>query len=124
MAGLVDDLFELSRITAGALRLHVAQVSLRDVISDAVAAAAPVAAARGVRLVAAEAGWPVVQASEAELSRIVGNLLRNAIRYTPSDGTVTISGGRDADGGGFAVTDTCGGLPDADPPRRFHLAFR
>jgi signal transduction histidine kinase len=99
MAGLVDDLFELSRITAGALRLSMARVALGDVISDAVASAAPVAAAHGVRLVAEESGWPVVRASEPELSRIVANLLRNAIRYTPSDGTVTVRGGRDGEGG-------------------------
>jgi signal transduction histidine kinase len=124
MAALVDDLFELSRITAGALRLHLAQVPLRDVVSDAVAAAAPVAAARGVRLVAAQSGWPVVQASEPELSRIVANLLLNAIRYTPSDGTVTVSGGRDGDEAWLAVTDACGGIPDADLPRVFDVAFR
>src|SRR5438034_1696988 len=68
MAALVDDLFELSRITAGALRVTMERVALGDVISDAVASAAPVAAARGIRLVAAEAGWPVVQGSEPELS--------------------------------------------------------
>src|SRR6266545_4317683 len=124
MAGLVDDLFELSRITAGALRLSLARVALGDVVSDAVASAAPVAAARGVRLVAEESGWPVVRASEPELSRILANLLRNAIRYTPSDGTVTVSGGRDGDGGWFAVTDGCGGIPDADLPRVFDVAFR
>src|SRR2546421_6461510 len=124
MAGLVDDLFELSRITAGALRLHLARVPLSDVVSDAVASAAPVAAARGVRLVAAESGWPVVQASEPELARIVANLLLNAIRYTPSDGTVTVSGGRDGDGAWLAVTDACGGIPDTDLPRVFDVAFR
>jgi signal transduction histidine kinase len=124
MAGLVDDLFELSRINAGALRLSLARVPLGDVISDAVASAAPVAAARRVRLRAAESGWPIVQASEPELARIVGNLLRNAIRYTPSDGTVTVIGGRDADGGWFAVTDGCGGIPETDLPRVFEVAFR
>jgi signal transduction histidine kinase len=124
MAELVDDLFELSRITAGGLRVTLERVPLGDVISDAVASAAPVAAARGVRLVAAENGWPVVRGSEAELSRIAANLLRNAIRYTPSDGTVTVSGGRDADSAWFAVTDTCGGIPDADLPRVFDVAFR
>jgi signal transduction histidine kinase len=124
VAGLVDDLFELSRINAGALRLSLATVPLGDVVSDAVASAAPVAAARQVRLVAAESGWPVVRASEPELSRIVGNLLRNAIRYTPSDGTVTVTGGRDGDGGWFAVTDACGGIPEADLPRVFDVAFR
>jgi signal transduction histidine kinase len=124
MAGLVDDLFELSRINAGALRLQMATVPLGDVISDAVASAAPVAATRGVRLVAAHSGWPVVRGSEPELSRIVANLLRNAIRYTPSDGTVRVTGGRDGGGGWFAVTDGCGGIPESDLPRVFEVAFR
>jgi len=124
MAVLVDDLFELSRINAGALRLSVGSVPLGDVVSDAVATAAPVAAARGIRLVAAESGWPTVRASEPELARIVGNLLRNAIRYTPPDGTVTVTGGRDGGGGWLAVTDACGGIPPADLPRVFDVAFR
>jgi signal transduction histidine kinase len=124
MAGLVDDLFELSRINAGTLRLSMADVPLGDVVSDAVATATPVAAARGIRVIASHTGWPVVRASEAELSRIVGNLLRNAIRYTPSDGTVTVTGGKDAQGGWFAVTDNCGGIPESDLPRLFDVAFR
>jgi signal transduction histidine kinase len=124
MAGLVDDLFELSRINAGALRLSLASVALGDLVSDAVASAQPLAAARGVQLVAAEHGWPTVQGSEPELARILGNLLRNAIRHTPSDATVTISGGRDDSGGWFAVSDGCGGIPEADLSRVFDVAFR
>ncbi len=124
MAALVDDLFELSRINAGALRLNLAAVSLGDVVSDAVASAAPVAAANGVRLVAADGGWPTVRGSEPELSRIVANLLRNAIRHTPSDATVTVTGGRDADSGWLAVGDGCGGIPEPDLPRVFDVAFR
>jgi signal transduction histidine kinase len=124
MASLVDDLFELSRINAGALRLTLESVSLGDVVSDAVASATPVAAARGVRLLAAETGWPTVQGSVPELSRIVANLLRNAIRHTPADGTVMISGGRDGESGWVAVSDACGGIPEADLPRVFDVAFR
>jgi signal transduction histidine kinase len=124
MAGLVDDLFELSRINAGALRLTLAAVSLGDVVSDAVASATPIAAANQVRLVAGHADWPTVHGSEPELSRIVANLLRNAIRHTPSDGTVVVTGGRDDAGGWFAVSDGCGGIPEADLPRVFDVAFR
>jgi signal transduction histidine kinase len=124
MTGLVDDLFELSRISAGALRLSVATVSLAEAVSDAVATAAPVAAANGIRLVAAETGWPTVRASEPELARILGNLLRNAIRYTPPDGTVIVTGGRDGTRGWLAVTDACGGIPAVDLPRVFDVAFR
>jgi signal transduction histidine kinase len=124
MAGLVDDLFELSRINAGALRLSVGAVPLGDVVSDAVASATPAARAAGVSLRASAAGWPTVAASEPELARIVDNLVSNAVRYTPSDGTVTVTGGQDARGGWFAVTDACGGIPEADLPRVFDVAFR
>jgi signal transduction histidine kinase len=125
MAGLVDDLFELSRINAGALPLTLAAVALGDVVSDAVASAGPIAAANQVRLVAGQADWPTVRGSEPELSRIVANLLRNAIRHTPPDGTVVVTGGRDDTGGGwFAVSDGCGGIPEADLPQVFDVAFR
>jgi len=124
MAELVDDLFEMSRINAGALRLSVSSVPLGDVVSDALASVEPVARARGVRLVAAEQGWPMVCGSEPELTRIVSNLLRNAVRFTPYDGTVQLSGGRDGDGAWLAVADTCGGIPEADLSRVFDVAFR
>jgi signal transduction histidine kinase len=124
MARLVDDLFELSRINAGALRLSLSTVPLGDVVSDALATAAPVAAARRVRLVAAESGWPAVTASEPELGRVVANLVLNAVRYTPEDGTVWVTGGRDRDDAWLAVADSCGGIPEADLPRVFDVAFR
>jgi signal transduction histidine kinase len=124
MARLVDDLFELSRINAGALRLSLSVVPLGEVVSDAVAAAAPIAQARRIQVVANESGWPAVTASERELSRVVGNLLLNAIRYTPSDGTVRVSGGREHDRAWLAVADSCGGIPEDDLPRVFDVAFR
>jgi signal transduction histidine kinase len=124
MAQLVDDLFELSRIQAGAMRLSMSRVALGDLVSDALASAAPLVRARGVRLVAAEHGWPTVSASERELSRAVGNLLSNAIRFTPYDGTVRISTGLDASSAWLAVSDTCGGIPEADLPRVFDVAYR
>ncbi|PZS31171.1 MAG: two-component sensor histidine kinase [Pseudonocardiales bacterium] len=125
MSALVDDLFELSRINAGALRLTLESVDLADVVSDAVASALPVANASRVRLVARPGSYPAVQASEIELGRVLGNLLINAIRHTPAEGVVTVTGG--ADGGGaawLAVADACGGIPEDDLPRVFDVAFR
>jgi signal transduction histidine kinase len=124
MSLLVDDLFELSRINAGALRLALSRVPLADVVSDAIATTAPLAASRGVRIVAAESGWPTVVASEPELARVVANLLVNSVRYTPPDGTVQIDAGQDDDAVWLSVSDTCGGIPEADLPRVFDVAFR
>jgi signal transduction histidine kinase len=124
MSALVDDLFELSRINAGALRLSPSQVPLADVVSDAIASAAPLAARRRIRIEAPESGWPVVTASEPELTRIIGNLLMNSVRYTPPDGTVHLDAGKDRDQVWFAISDSCGGIPDEDLPRVFDVAFR
>ncbi|WP_422735086.1 sensor histidine kinase [Micromonospora sp. WMMD729] len=124
MTRLVDDLFELSRINAGALRLTLSAVPLGEVVSDALAGTAPLAKARRIRLEAAESGWPTVLASEPELARVVGNLLLNAVRYTPSDGTVRVDAGCERDAAWLAVADTCGGIPEDDLPRLFDVAFR
>ncbi|MEU4397607.1 HAMP domain-containing sensor histidine kinase [Micromonospora orduensis] len=124
MTRLVDDLFELSRINAGALRLTMSAVPLGEVVSDALSGTAPLAEARRIRLVAAESGWPTVLASEPELARVVGNLLLNAVRYTPSDGTVRVDAGHERDTAWLAVADTCGGIPEGDLPRLFDVAFR
>jgi signal transduction histidine kinase len=124
MSRLVDDLFELSRINAGALRLALSTVPLADVVSDAIATTAPLAARRRVRILAAESGWPVVTGSEPELSRIVANLLVNSVRYTPADGTVHIAAGVDHGDAWLTVSDSCGGIPEADLPRIFDVAFR
>ena len=124
LSGMVDDLFELSRITAGALRLTLSAVALQDVVSDALAAQTPVAARKRVHIRAAADTWPVVQGSDPELARVVRNLVSNAIRHTPPDGTVAIQVGVDGGEAVLAVDDTCGGIPEADLPRVFDVAFR
>jgi signal transduction histidine kinase len=124
LAGMVDDLFELSRITAGALRLTLSAVPLRDVVSDSVAAALPVAERKGVRVLADVQAWPVVLGSDPELARIVRNLLSNAIRHTPPDGTVLVGVDVDGDQARLRVDDACGGIPEQEIDRVFDVAFR
>jgi signal transduction histidine kinase len=125
LAAMVDDLFELSRIHAGALRLQLDAVSLGDLVSDAVAVTSPAAAAKRVRIVADGAdSWPTVRGSDPELGRVVRNLLANAVRHTPSDGTVVLAAGTDRDGTWLSVQDSCGGIPEPDLGRVFDVAFR
>ncbi|MBC8092364.1 MAG: HAMP domain-containing histidine kinase, partial [Pseudonocardia sp.] len=83
LSAMVDDLFQLSRITSGALTLTLSAVPLHEVVSEAVAVEGVAAARKGVRVEAAESDWPVVSGSDPELARVVRNLLSNAIRHTP-----------------------------------------
>jgi signal transduction histidine kinase len=126
LARLVDDLFELSRIEADALQLSLQPLTLGELVSDAVAASAALAEAKGVRLAGCGGDEPLaVRGSAPELTRVVHNLLDNAIRHTPSGGVVEVAV-RD-DGGGaaeVAVHDGCGGIPADELDRVFDLAFR
>ena len=124
LSGMVDDLFELSRITAGALQLTMSQVALREVVSDVLAAQAPVAQRKHVRVLADAPFAPVVLGSDPELARVVRNLVSNAIRHTPPDGTVAVQLGVEGPDAVLAVDDGCGGIPDTELGRVFDVAFR
>src|SRR5262245_34123168 len=90
MGRMVDDLFELSRIHAGVLRLSPQCVALGDVVSEAIAGADSVARARGVHRAGRVKEDVLVTADPAGLSRVVSNLRMNAIRHTPVGGVVEI----------------------------------
>jgi signal transduction histidine kinase len=125
LAGMVDDLFELSRINASSLSLTLEEVSLSDLVSDALASAAAVASAKGVLLEGGPYGdLPPVEGSVRELGRVLRNLLSNAIRHTPVDGVVSVRAGVDGVGAYLEVSDACGGIPSEDLPRVFDIAFR
>jgi signal transduction histidine kinase len=128
LTSLVDDLFELSRTQAGVLRLQFERVSLGDLVSDAIASSAPTAAAKGIKLEGRVIGPPPeLMASAPEVLRVLRNLLENAIRHTPSDGSVIVEAGIDElepEHVYVEVRDTGGGVPEADLPHIFEVAFR
>ena len=109
MVRMVDDLFELSRIHAGVLRLSPEPVVLGDLVSEAIAGADPVARAPASGSAAASSEGLEVTADPAGLSRVMTNLVMNAIRHTPADGTVEIRGRAVPDGVELSVSDQCGG---------------
>lgn len=123
---MVGDLFELSRIHAGSLTLAPTRLSLYDLVGDALAGADPLAREYGVRLVPARVEPLPVEVDGREMSRVLANLLVNAIRRTPADGTVALAAEPGADPGTvlLSVTDGCGGIPEADLPRVFDTGWR
>lgn len=124
MAAMVDDLFELSRIQAGVLTLAPETFDLGDLISEALASADPVARAHHVRLRGAASDSIEVTADPAGLSRVLSNLLINAIRHTPADGVVEVMARRTPDHIEFTVSDQCGGLAPETLERAFDVAWR
>ncbi|TIC80659.1 HAMP domain-containing histidine kinase [Nocardioides sp. GY 10113] len=124
MSLMVDDLFELSRIHAGGLVPQVESVLLRDVVSEAIASADPVARTRNVSLGGHVADGIKVSADPAALSRAISNLVINAIRHTPEAGAVQVRAEPTADGVELSVIDQCGGIPAADLARVFEVGWQ
>ena len=125
LAGMVEDLFQLSRATSPALRLERVPLALGEIVSDAVGAEAAAAAAAQVEVVADDPDrWPTVAGDDSELTRVVRNLLANAIRHTPAGGRVALSAGASGTEAWLRIQDACGGIPEPDLDRIFDVGYR
>jgi signal transduction histidine kinase len=124
---MVEDLFDLSRIQAGAVSVDAERIVLDDLVSDCVAALEPLAVAQGVQLTGSVDSRAAVVGSGSELNRALTNLVVNAIRHTRSAGRVDVRLGlSDAPGpiAEIVVSDECGGIPEAHLERLFDVGFR
>lgn len=124
LSDMVDTLFLLSRLHAGALPPQPERIALRDLVSDAVATVAPVAEARRVSLQGDIEPAAVASVDPGQFSRALANLLINGVHHTPAGGCVLVRGASTDGGVVLQVQDACGGIPDDDLPRVFDLAWR
>jgi signal transduction histidine kinase len=125
LTALIDDLFELSRIEAGDISWTMRQVELGELIGDTVAAMRAPAEARGVALAAELPTHEVLACANAEkVQRVLFNLIQNAIRHTPADGSVTVRARSAAKGVEVEVADNGEGIPQVDGERVFDAFYR
>jgi signal transduction histidine kinase len=125
LSRLVDDLFELARIDAGVLELTLEEASLRDLISDTISSFQPQAEQKGVRLLGeVSADVDPVLANPPRLQRVLHNLVSNALRHTPQDGTVTLRAAPEGNVARIEVSDTGVGIAPEDLPHVFERSFR
>ncbi len=123
LASMVEDLFELSRISSGTLDLRLEPIALHELVRAAVLGLGPVAATRGVRF---DVELPALLGigSGPEMERVIQNLIVNAVRHTVPGRRVEVRGGRAGDTTWLTITDGCGGIPAEDLSRVFDLGFR
>jgi len=115
LSEMVDDLFEMSKINAGAVEPAFDKVALDEVVDDVLAAHRIAAERAGVFLKAELPDEPV---------RVLSNLVANAIAHTPEGGKVSLALGSDENGAWARVDDTGVGINEADLPRVFDVAYR
>ncbi len=124
MNRLVDDLFELSQIHGGNLRLRPEDIELLDVVSDAVVDVHQLATAKDIRVVHADIDGRTLRADPHKLTRVVVNLLTNSIRHAPRGTEILVSA---ADRGGhivLSILDQGEGVDAEDLTRMFDVGWR
>ena len=123
LSALVDDLFEFAQLDAGVIEASRERLELSEVVGRAVAACDGQAALKGLHL-RTELGDAGGAQCSPRLTRALQNLLANAIRHTPSDGTVTVAARVDERSIEVAVQDTGEGMDSETAARVFDPFWR
>jgi signal transduction histidine kinase len=122
---LVDDLFELSRLEAGDYAWTTEAVPLAELVGEALLAMSAEAERHRVALHSeVPAALPPALANPEKLQRALCNLLQNAIRHTPPDGSVQVRAEQLGQRVEVEVADTGNGIAATDRPRVFEAFYR
>lgn len=121
---LVDDLFELARIDAGALTLELRSSALADVVASCLRGVAAEAVLRQISLDSEIDATAVARFAPDKVERVLLNLLTNALRHTPTDGSVAVRVAPDRDAVRVTVEDTGEGLDEEAETRMFDRFWR
>jgi signal transduction histidine kinase len=121
---LVGDLLFVARLDASGLQLHFAPVRLDEIAREVVESSAALARSREIELDFEVADVPSVLGDQERLLQLVGNLLSNALKFTPAGGTVTVRVFAEGGGAVLEVADTGIGIPADEQDRLFQRFFR
>lgn len=121
---MVDDLFELSKLGSGTFAVHPQAVTLLDLVSDAVVDVRTAAEQRGIRIEHDGIAGRQLWADPRELTRALGNVLGNAVRYAPADSVVRVSARVDDGHVILSVRDAGDGVSEDDLGHLFEVGWR
>jgi signal transduction histidine kinase len=125
LSALIEDLFELSRLESGDIEWSLQQVPIDELVEETVdAMRAQADAKRVVVRTSLPDGLGPVHANPEKLQRVLFNLIQNAIRHTPADGSVVVRAVAHRRSVQVEVTDTGEGLPAEERTRAFEPFYR
>ena len=122
---LVEDIMLISKADSGQFTLRLGDMDPATLIYQSLQAVHPSVQRAGVHVVyEAEPALPLLRADEARVRQVLGNLLGNAIKYSPEDGMVRVRAHADGDAVRFSVSDEGNGVPAADHARVFEQFYQ
>jgi len=120
LLGLINDILDLSKVEAGQMELRLSLVSVAEAVDQVSKTVEPLVAKKNITLLAKVDGAGEVLADGGKLKQMLLNLVSNAIKFTPEDGTVTIDALRTKDTVEISVADTGIGIAEPDLKQIFH----
>lgn len=125
LAGLINDLFELSQLETGQVQLLLEPVNLNDLLSDVIETMQAQAGIKGISVqgIFGE-DLPLIKGELAKIQRVIYNLVQNALRHTPAGGSILLATRLAPEGVQVEVADTGEGITAEDLPHIFDQFFR
>lgn len=126
LAGLINDLLDLSRIESGKAEIKSSRISLVGLVHEVVESLRPVAAQKIIALEASLSEPSIlVWADRDKINQVLMNLIGNAIKFTPTQGRVTLSASRNGNGSvQVSVSDTGPGIPQNEKEKIFDKFYQ
>jgi signal transduction histidine kinase len=125
LSALIDDLFELSRLEAGDISWSLERVPLGELVGETVEAMRLEAEAKGVAVSSSvPRGLSPAHANPEKLQRVLFNLIQNAIRHTPADGSVVVRAEPVDAGIEVEIADSGDGIAPEERERVFGAFYR
>ncbi len=121
---LVGDLLFVARLDASGLQLHFAPVRVDEIVREVAESSSALARSREIALELEVSAVPLVHGDHERLVQLIGNLLSNALKFTPAGGTVTVRAFLDGGNVVLEVADTGIGIPADEQDRLFQRFFR
>jgi signal transduction histidine kinase len=125
LSGLINDLFELSKLESEQFQLQLEPINLNDLVSDVLESMQPQAKGKNVSLTGIFGDdLPVIKAELVKIQRVLYNLVQNAIRHTPANGAICLTTKATPQGVQVEIEDTGEGISPEDMPHIFEQFFR
>jgi len=125
LSRMIDDLFELSQLDAGALKLERLPICVQDIAAEVVDAMQAAARLAGVELILnVDSSPPEIEVDGGRIERAIGNLVRNALEHTPGGGRVLVSVAATNGNVDLRVADSGSGIAPSDLPHVWERFYR
>jgi len=124
LLAMINTVLDISEAEAGVSKLVIEEIDVNEIVQDAVGLFLPMAEDKNITINVQAPSGAKLHSDRRKLQRIVGNLLDNAIKFTPPEGIITVSVSSGAKETMIEVQDTGIGIPEKDKTRIFEKFFR